>query len=120
MTSVANLEIILVVKARATGTLHNLSTDPVCLPMLVELGCIAPMVACLRDSQTEVCHSAAGCLQNLARGAPTIRELVMSEEGLLVGLSDLLFSGDVNCQVSVSLFVYIFLFNCWIYFNFVL
>lgn len=96
----AAYDIILVVRARAIGTLHNLSTDPVCLPMLVESGCIAPLVKCLRDSQCEVCHSAAGSLQNLARGPPGIREQVLEEEGLLVGLSDLLHSGDVKCQVQ--------------------
>eukprot|EP01038_Epipyxis_sp_PR26KG_P004728 gene4728-6633_t len=85
------------VRARAVGTVHNLSVDIVSLSMIRDTNCIPILVNLLRDDSVDICHEAAGTLQNLSR-EPESREFLLSTNAVSY-LSDLLFSSDTNCQV---------------------
>lgn len=87
-----------VVRARAVGVIHNLSVDAVSIAPILETRCVPMLVALMRDSCAEICRSAAGTIQNLARD-PVAREQVV-DGGALEYLSDLLFASDITCQVS--------------------
>lgn len=86
------------VRARAVGVIHNLSVDAVSIVPIRETGCVSQVIHLMRDSSAEICHAAAGTIQNLSRDPDTRAALV--EEGALEYLSDLLFASDISCQVT--------------------
>ena len=57
------------------------------------------LITLLHDPTAEICHAAAGTLQNLARET-LAREMITAVPEGLVRLIDLLFCSDVKCQVS--------------------
>lgn len=92
----------LVVRARAVGTIHNLSSDPLAIALIRDSGnyaAIPLLVTLLHDPSAEVCHAAAGTLQNLARDISS-REMMHTIPECLERLIDLLFANDVKCQVK--------------------
>eukprot|EP00602_Paraphysomonas_sp_CaronLab_P005773 CAMPEP_0185034640 /NCGR_PEP_ID=MMETSP1103-20130426/24698_1 /TAXON_ID=36769 /ORGANISM="Paraphysomonas bandaiensis, Strain Caron Lab Isolate" /LENGTH=272 /DNA_ID=CAMNT_0027571379 /DNA_START=226 /DNA_END=1044 /DNA_ORIENTATION=- len=86
------------VRARAVGCVHNLSADGVSISALREVGCIAPLLALLREHSPEVCQAAAGTLQNMSRETAS-RNIILDMDATPM-LLDLLFSADVQCQVA--------------------
>ena len=84
-------------RARATGTIHNLSADTASIAILRDTGCIPNLVSCLRDTSPEICQAATGALQNLSREVLS-RDLIL-QEGAVPLLTDLLFGNDIRCQV---------------------
>ena len=89
------------VRTRAVGCLHNLSTDNVSLLIIREAGCLPALVSCLRDGSSDICHAAAGALQNMSRENAS-RELLAQSDAVPL-LTDLLLSSDVRCQVHIEL-----------------
>lgn len=91
------------VRARASGTIHNMSTDIQSFEILgntnSESPCIQSLVTLLHDPSIEICKSAAGTLQNISRH-PSLRLQIMEDDRIITYLTDLLFSNDINCQVS--------------------
>lgn len=85
------------VRARAVGVIHNLSVDTVSIVPILETGCVPQIIGLMRDSSPEICHAAAGTIQNLSRD-PDARAAIVAE-GALEYLSDLLFASDIACQV---------------------
>jgi hypothetical protein len=93
------------VRARAVGTIHNLSADPVAISAIRELNNysgIPMLISLLHDPSPELCHAAAGALQNLSRDN-TARKIIVSIPEALPRLIDLLFGSDVKCQVRPRL-----------------
>eukprot|EP01041_Mallomonas_annulata_P004668 gene4668-9258_t len=86
------------VRARASGTIHNISADSTSILILREAGCIPSLVRLLRDQSVEVCQAVTGTLQNLSREVAS-REIIL-ECDALPPLSDLLLGNDVQCQVA--------------------
>lgn len=90
------------VRLRAVGSVHNISTDPVAVSVLLSgdgSHCLDRIVPLLRDSCTEICRASAGTLQNLARDT-SAREVLAVYDGAVAGLVDLLLSADMHCQVA--------------------
>lgn len=82
---------------RSISTLHNISSDPISLPIIRESGVIPIIIKLLRYPHEMVAGSAAGCLQNLARDEISKNE-ILSNERIMYYLGDLVFSNDVLCQ----------------------
>ena len=91
------------VRARASGAIHNISADSSSIRPLREAGCIVSVIRLLRDCSIEICLAATGTLQNMSREARS-REIILEEEGILP-LTDLLFGNDMQCQVSLDFFI---------------
>lgn len=85
------------VRARASGVVHNISADSSSIRLLRETECIPAVVHLLRDEAVEVCQASAGTLQNMSREVRA-RELILECEAI-EPLTDLLFGTDVQCQV---------------------
>ena len=84
------------------GTIHNLSADAVAIAGIRECNNysgIPMLITLLHDPSTEICHAAAGTLQNLAREREA-RDMIFGVPEGLVRLIDLLFCSDVKCQVN--------------------
>lgn len=90
------------IRARAVGSIHNLSVDVVSIQPIMRTQCLPALVQMLRDPSSEICRAAAGTIQNLSRDIAVRGEVVSS--GALEYLSDLLFASDVSCQVRVFVF----------------
>lgn len=88
------------VRARATGTVHNLSVDIVSMKLLRENDCILPLIELLQDASSEVVQTAAGALQNLTRDSLT-KQMLLDFQSLPL-FSKLLFCGDIQVQVSAA------------------
>ena len=58
------------------------------------------LVTLLHDPSAEICHAAAGTIQNLSR-ENTSREMVLQIPESLVRLIDLLYASDCKCQVNL-------------------
>jgi len=86
-----------VVRARATGAIHNISADASSLLLLREAECIAPLIDLLNDKSIEICQAAAGTLQNMSREVLS-RRLILGG-GAIEPLTDLLLGSDMTCQV---------------------
>lgn len=84
-------------RARAVGTIHNLSVDVVSIAPIVECQCIGALTSLLRDPSIEICRAAAGTIQNLSRDISVRADIVNT--GAVDYLSDLLFANDITCQV---------------------
>lgn len=82
---------------RSISTLHNISSDPLSLPIIRESGIIPIIIKLLRYPHEMVAGSAAGCLQNLARDEISKNE-ILTNERIMNYLGDLVFSNDVLCQ----------------------
>lgn len=69
---------------------------------LREAECIPLLVLLLRDNSLETCQAAAGSLQNLSRESAAKNQIITSEA--IPHLTDLIFSGSVECQVTNETF----------------
>lgn len=98
-----------VIRARALGTLHNLSVDTVAIVPLVDTGCVGILVQIIQDSDEEICALALGTLQNLTRESNA--KGLAYEAGALPIVARLLMSASVQCQVA-ALATFMNLTNC--------
>lgn len=88
------------VRARALGSVHNLSVDVPSILMLLEIKESVPtLVSLLRDSVPEICQVACGTLQNLSRD-PEGRRMIAQGTAAVEHLADLLCSTSLGCQVA--------------------
>ena len=88
------------VRARALGSVHNLSVDVPSILMLLEIKESVPtLVSLLRDSVPEICQVACGTLQNLSRD-PEGRRMIAQGTAAVEHLADLLCSSSLGCQVA--------------------
>ncbi len=87
------------VRSYALGVIHNLSVDVASISPLIDSQCIPPLVLLLRDCSPEICQASTGTIQNISRD-PRSKSLFI-ECGVIPYLTDLLFSGHVQCQVSI-------------------
>jgi hypothetical protein len=55
------------VRARCTGTVHNLSVDIGAIKFLREADCLQFLVTLLKDPSIEICQAAVSSLQNISR-----------------------------------------------------
>ena len=90
-------------RARATGTIHNISADAASLLLLREADCINPLINLLCDKSIEVCQAAAGTLQNMSREVHS-RRLILAGDAI-EPLTDLLLGSDMMCQVIIGVVV---------------
>jgi len=88
------------VRARCTGTVHNLSVDIGAIKFLREADCIKFLVGLLKDPSIEICQAAVSSLQNISRETPS-RQLLI-EYNVVPILSELVCSNDVHCQVAAT------------------
>lgn len=87
-----------IVRARAVGTIHNISADSLSIYYIRETNCISSLIALLHDHSPDICHAAAGTIQNLSREVCS-KDLILSS-GAVPYLSDLLCGDNVDCQIA--------------------
>lgn len=87
-----------IVRARAAGTIHNISADSLSIYSVREANCLSSLITLLRDHSPDVCHAAAGTIQNMSREVSS-KETILSA-GAVSYLADLLCGDNVDCQVA--------------------
>ena len=91
-----------VVRDRAIGCVHNLSSDSTSIREIREMGAIPGLVSLLSSCSPTACTAAAGTIQNISR-EPLSREVLMKDHPNVVeSLSDLLFGNDVQGQACAA------------------
>ncbi len=108
------------VRARAIGAIHNISADAISIGLLLSLEIevnnensmqnirlIPILIELLRDPSVEICQASAGTLTNLSRDLIARNEILSKEEPFQY-LSDLLCGGDLQCQVTILLNLFLF------------
>jgi len=88
------------VRARCTGTVHNLSVDIGAIKFLREADCLQFLVTLLKDPSIEICQAAVSSLQNISR--ETLSRQLLIDYNVVPILSELVCSNDVHCQVAAS------------------
>ena len=88
------------VRARCTGTVHNLSVDIGAIKFLREADCIKFLVGLLKDPSIEICQAAVSSLQNISR--ETLSRQLLIEYNVIPILSELVCSNDIHCQVAAT------------------
>ncbi|CAM9513981.1 unnamed protein product [Scytosiphon promiscuus] len=89
------------VRARALGTVHNLSTDARSIGIIRKEGGLPRLVRLLRSHEAQVCGGAAGTIQNLSREEKS-RALLLDTFAAVEPLADLLVGHHVKSQISAA------------------
>ena len=89
-----------VVRARASGVIHNISIDTQSIHIIRDLNVIQVSIELLKDFSVEVCQAVAGTIQNMSRETFSRALILEQEQTVIQNLFDLVVSNDVNCQVA--------------------
>ena len=68
-------------RARACGTIHNLSADSRIIFELREANVIPSIINNLKDSSCDICQSCAGTLQNISQEITSRNEILSGNNG---------------------------------------